>query len=91
MQLPVGAVFVEAHADGARSFGRPPVLGALQAAGKLFCAWDGTKHQGRAALRAIHPVQVIGPLTKGIWLRHGSGAPHISDHRRVGSRALFAG
>ncbi len=71
--LPVRAVFVKAHADGARAFGHPSVLGAFQAAGELLGAGDWPKYQGRAALRAVYPVRVIGLLRRCIRLRHGSG------------------
>lgn len=88
--LPVGAVFVEAHADGARAFRGPSVLGALPAPRKLFRAGDGTKHQGRTALRAIYPVQVIGPLTKRFGPAAVPAVPRCWRIRRAGNIATLA-
>jgi hypothetical protein len=58
-----------------------PCCGHSRRRGNCFAPGTGRSTKGAPHFGQFIPSKVIGPLTKGIWLRHGSGAPHISDHR----------
>jgi hypothetical protein len=64
-ELPVGAVFVEAHADRRDSLGQPTVYGTLKALWEFQGARYGLDDERRVALRTGHAFFGDSRLARG--------------------------
>ena len=79
--LPVGAIFVEPHANGPQLFLLPAVLGTLESARKLLRAGHRSGYEFCTAFRALHRSRILFDRLTSIGYKYSFKNPALLKAR----------